>query len=237
MYTSRRPCPVMLLPILLALGGCDVGVNADVQIQPGSESGGVAVVNGTIEVGSRAHVDGDLSTVNGPVTVGPEAVVNRVSTINGNITLGEAALAQSITTVNGEVTLESQASVAGSVELVQGDVRLESRAQIDGDVESVAGSIRLLDARIGGDVRTVSADVILAGESMIAGGLRIENGKSRGAARPRIIVGPGSMIAGTIFLEEPTEIYVSESGRIGGVEGAMSGDQVVRFKGKEPELQ
>lgn len=237
MHVSRRANPIITLPLMLALAGCEVGLNADVRIEPGSESGAVAVINGRIEVGAGARIDGDLSTVNGPVTVAERAVVERISTINGDVTLGPAAMGDDVRTVNGDITLGPKSVLSGSVELVQGDIRLEPGARIEGDVDSVAGSLRLLDAQVGGNVTTVSADVTLGGASMIAGDLRIENGKSPDAARPRIVVGPGSVIEGRISLDEPAEIYVSESGRIGGVEGAMTIDEVVRFAGPEPGPQ
>lgn len=233
-----RPARLSALwPLVLLLGGCEAGVNADISIPAGAESGGAAVINGRIVVGGGARVDGELSTVNGPVEIGPDATVEDVNTVNGVVTLGSGARADSVQAVNGGVTLEEGARATGSLEIVQGDVRLAPGAEVAGDVGAVAGTIRLRDARIGGRVTTVTADVTLTGESVIGQGIRVESRTGSGGGRPRIVVGPGSRVDGVLDFDGPADVYVSEAAEIGDVRGVVAAGDVVRFRGSEPDLR
>lgn len=228
-----------VLPLLLALsvGGCEVGVNKDVAVAGGERSSGAAVINGRIDVGPEAEVSGELSTVNGRVNVDRDAVVAGINTVNGAVTLGPAASARSINTVNGDVTLGESARVERDVELVNGDIRLGVGAEVGGDAGAVSGSIRLRDARVGGDVTTVTADVTLSGSSVIAGKLRVGRGGGMAGGGPRIVIGPGSRVEGVLEFEDEAEVYVSEEAEIGGVEGVLAEEDIVRFAGPEPTLQ
>lgn len=233
---SFRPLAA-LCALALLLGGCEVGVNKDIVVAGGERSNGAAVVNGRIDVGPGAEVTGELSTVNGRVNVDRDATVAGINTVNGAVTLGPGASARSIGIVNGDVTLGEAARVAGKVDVVNGDVRLGTGAEAGGDVSTVSGAIRLSDARVGGDVTTVTADITLSGESVIAGRILVESrvGVSKGV--PRIVIGPGSRVEGVLEFEGDAEVYVSEEAEIGGVEGVLSADDIVRFAGPEPSLQ
>ena len=52
--------------------------------------------------------------------------------------------------------------------------------------------------------------------------------------KPKIIIGPGSRVDGTIKLEREVELYISETAKVGGVTGEMSMDDAIRFKGNRP---
>lgn len=233
---SFSPAPALCVLALL-LGGCEVGVNKDIVVAGGERSSGAAVINGRIDVGPGAEVTGELSTVNGRVNVDRDATVAGINTVNGAVTLGTGASADSIGTVNGDITLGESARVSGKVDVVNGDIRLGIGAEVGGDVSSVSGTIRLRDARVGGDVSTVTADITVSGESVIAGKIFIESrvGVSKGA--PRIVIGPGSRVEGVLEFEGDAEVYVSEEAEIGGVEGVLTVDDIVRFAGPEPMLQ
>lgn len=231
-----RPVPALCLLALL-LGGCEVGVNKNIVVAGGERSSGAAVINGRIDVGPGAEVTGELSTVNGRVNVDRDAAVAGIDTVNGAVTLGTGASARSIGTVNGDVTLGESARVNGKVDIVNGDIRLGIGAEVDGDVSSVNGTIRLRDARVGGDVTTVSADITVSGESVIAGRILIESRVGMSDGAPRIVIGPGSRVEGVLEFEDDAEVYVSEEAVIGGVEGVLSTDDIVRFAGPEPMLQ
>ena len=79
----------------------------------------------------------------------------------------------------------------------------------------------------------------MADKSTVKGDLIVEKpsnwnwnkGKKR---KPRIVVGPGSVVEGTIRLEREVELFISESATVGGVEGEMSMDDAVRFSGEKP---
>jgi len=234
--SAPHRCALTLL-LALSVGGCEVGVNEDVAIAGGERSSGAAVINGRIDVGPDAEVTGELSTVNGGVNVDRDAAVAGINTVNGAVTLGPGASARSISTVNGDVTLGESARVERGVDLVNGDTRLGVGSEVGGDLGTVSGSIRLRDARVGGDVTTVSADVTLSGSSVIAGKLRVDSGGGMAGGVPRIVIGPGSRVEGALEFEDDAEVYVSEEAEIGGVEGVLSEDDIVRFAGPEPALQ
>ena len=56
-------------------------------------------------------------------------------------------------------------------------------------------------------------------------------GKKR---KPRVVIGPGSRVEGTIVVEHEIELYISESAEVGHVEGVMSIDDAQRFSGNRP---
>jgi hypothetical protein len=219
------------------LVGCDVGVNKDIAIAAGEPSSGAAVINGRIDVGAGAEVTGELSTVNGRIVVDRDAAVAGVNTVNGAVTLGTGASARNINTVNGDVSIGDSASVAGTVELVNGDIRLGTGAEVGGNVGAVSGTIRLRDAQVGGDVTTVAADVTLGGNSVIAGRLVVESRGGIGEGAPRIVIGPGSRVEGVLEFGDDAEVYISEQAEIGGVQGVLAEEDIVRFAGPEPNLQ
>ena len=51
---------------------------------------------------------------------------------------------------------------------------------------------------------------------------------------PVIVIGPGSVVEGSIVLEREVKLYISESAEVGGVEGKMSMSDAVRFSGDHP---
>ena len=53
----------------------------------------------------------------------------------------------------------------------------------------------------------------------------------------RIVVGPGSRVEGVLEFEDEAQVYVSEEAEIGGVEGVLGEEDIVRFAGPEPTLQ
>ncbi|NBC22110.1 MAG: hypothetical protein GVY21_01400 [Gammaproteobacteria bacterium] len=226
-----------LCAIALLLGGCEVGVNKDITIAAGERSSGAAVVNGRIDVGAGAEVTGELSTVNGRIRVDRDARVAGINTVNGTVTLDTGAGARNINAVNGDVTIGESASVAGTVELVNGDIRLGAGAEVAGSVGVVTGSLRLLDARVDGDVTTVTADVTLSGSSVIVGRLVVESRGGIGEGAPRIVIGPGSRVEGVLEFGDDAEVYVSEDAEIGGVQGVLTEEDIVLFAGPEPNLQ
>jgi hypothetical protein len=47
---------------------------------------------------------------------------------------------------------------------------------------------------------------------------------------PRVVIGPGSVVTGTLRFERPVKLYVSERATIGNVVGATA----VKFSGEHP---
>jgi hypothetical protein len=103
----------------------------------------------------------------------------------------------------------------------------------------VNGRILLQASTVGGDISTVSGDILLLDASEVMGDIVVE--KSRGwgwnekkSRVPEIIIGPGSKVHGNIHLERVVKLYISESAEVGGVTGEMSMSDAVRFSGERP---
>ena len=89
--------------------------------------------------------------------------------------------------------------------------------------------------------RRVHFDTHMAGRMAgggIEGDLIVEKpggwGWNKESNIPRVVIGPGSRVEGTIRLEREVKLYISESAEVGGVEGEMTMDDAVRFRGKRP---
>ena len=90
----------------------------------------------------------------------------------------------------------------------------------------------------GSRVSTVSGDIELADGAVVKGDIVVEKpggwGWNKDNDVPRVVIGPGSRVEGTIRLEREVKLFISESAEVGGVEGKMSMADAVIFKGKRP---
>lgn len=228
-----------LLGLLMAVPVYGASVNKSIKIGAGETSDGASSVNGSITVGENAVVTGGVRTVNGSIKVGDGARIANAATVNGSVTIGNGVVGDNFETVNGSIRLGTDVSVSGDLETVNGKISAKSGSKITGRAENVNGEISFEGSEITGDVTTVTGDVRLSDGAIIKGDLIIEKpsmwsfgqGKKR---EPEIVIGPGSTVAGVIRLEREVKLYISETASVGGVEGAMSMDDAVRFSGERP---
>lgn len=222
----------------LFLGGAAHGffdINENVEIEPGSETGGHSSVNGSIDVGSDAVVNGDLETVNGSIRVDRNARIEDAQTVNGRIRLGSGVTAGEVQSVNGSILVEQGATLE-DISVVNGRIELQPGARAAQDIGNVNGEILVEGAEIGGDLTTVNGDVSLMDGSHLAGDLTVEEPDGFGLDRrtPRIVIGPDARVDGDIVLEREVELYISETAEVGGVRGVMTLSDAVRFSGDHP---
>lgn len=196
----------------------------------------ISEVNGAIEVAANQQA-GNVSTVNGQIQIGAGARVGAVDTVNGRIILDKGGSAESLKTVNGSVTVEADGRVARSVTAVNGSITLERNADVQGRVATVNGDIRLDGAHVAQGIQTAEGDIEVARQSRVEGGIRVEK-ENQGwfsfsfwDQPPRIIIGPGTVVQGTLKFEREVKLYVSDTATIGPVEGA----QAIRFSGERPK--
>lgn len=228
-----------LLALLMVVPALGASINKSIKVEAGSESGGASSVNGSITVGADAVVTGGLKTVNGSIRVDSGASIENASTVNGGVRIAENVHAENLSTVNGGVKVGESAVVDGEIEAVNGGISVKKGARIGQSVSNVNGQIDLSGAEVGGDVSTVTGDVNVVDGSVVKGDLIVEkpsnwgwgNKKNR---KPRIVIGPGSTVAGVIDLEREVELYISATANVGGVSGVMSMDDAVRFDGDKP---
>jgi DUF4097 and DUF4098 domain-containing protein YvlB len=185
-------------------------------------TGNISKVNGsiTLEPGEQAA---DVSTVNGSVTIGSRAQVRDVETVNGSIRLGERAQARSVETVNGGVTLGDGALVSDGVSAVNGSLTLKPGVRVDGRLENVNGDFELDGAEVHGGLETVNGDVRVGAGSRIDGGILVEKSSgwfSTGRGKPpRITIESGAVVNGTLRFEREVELHVADGAVVGPVEG------------------
>lgn len=205
---------LILLPLLVCTTAC------------------VAGVNGSVDVAAGQPVR-DASTVNGSIHIEPNAKIAEGSTVNGSITLGDHATAQSLTTVNGHVTVDNGARVAKGIETVNGALSVAQGAQVTGDATNVNGHISVEGGHIGGGIETVNGDIDITGNAVVDSGLIVRKNESEfnfSNRIPRVVIGPGATVNGTLKFERPVQLYVSNSAHVGQIVGATP----VKFSGEQP---
>ncbi len=189
----------------------------------GNEDMDIDKVNGSIHVPDNATV-GKLSTVNGGIHVGANARAKSAETVNGGIDVEDGATVDSLETVNGGIHLGGGVKVAKTVEAVNGSITLGKGSDVAGHASNVNGSLKLDGAHVGGGLETVSGDITIGANSRVEGGLLVNEDHSWfhwGTSRkPRIVIGPHATVEGKLVFKREVDLYVSDSAKIGPVEGA-----------------
>jgi DUF4097 and DUF4098 domain-containing protein YvlB len=235
-YAYKTSFTIGLLVLLMAVPALGASVNKSIKIDAGAESDGATTVNGSIRVGENAVVTGRLETVNGSIRIDDGAEIEDAETVNGRLQLGDGVRASNLSTVNGAVTLGKGTIVSGDIEAVNGAITVEKEAAVAGAVGNVNGRIELTGTEIGGNVSTVTGDVQVE-QSVLKSDLVIEKPSfwSRVSNRkPRVVIGPGSRIEGSLVIEYEIELFVSDSAELGEVRGVMTLDDATRFSGDMP---
>lgn len=189
-------------------------------------------VNGSIRLRDN-QVGGALSTVNGSITLDEHAKADTVETVNGSIELGADAGAHSLETVNGGISLGERARVERKLDTVNGAISLARGSEALGKVSNVNGRIRLDAAHIAGGIETVNGDVDVGADSKVEGGIFVDENKGTHWGKqklPRIVIGPHAVVEGKLTFKREVELFVSDSAKIGAVEGAKA----VTFSGAQP---
>lgn len=236
---TKSAFTVGLLVLLMSVPALGASINKSIKVAAGEEAGGATSVNGSISVGDDATVTGNLKTVNGSIRVDSGATIESASTVNGGLRLADGVKADSLSTVNGSINVGEKGVIDGEISAVNGRISIGGGTRIDDDVGNVNGQIGLSGAEVGGDLSTVNGDIELSDGAVVKGDLVVEKpsnwswGKEK-SRKPRIVIGPGSRVEGTLRLERKVDLFISESAEVGGVSGEMTLDDAVRFSGKRP---
>ncbi len=228
-----------LLALAVAVPAHGGNVNKSVKIAAGSQSSGASSVNGSISVGAGAVVTGDLDTVNGRIRVDSDVSVKDVSTVNGSLTIKSGVSADNLSTVNGSIEVAENVTIDGAIEAVNGEIWIDKGSTVALGVSNVNGEIELVASVVGGDLSTVSGDIQLRDGAEVKGDIIVEKPGSwwwanKETRTPEVVIGPGSRVHGNIRLERVVKLYISETAEVGGVIGAMSMSDAIRFSGKHP---
>ena len=213
-------------------------MNKSVKVGSGESSDGESTVNGSITIGDGATVTGEISTVNGSIRIGDGATIRDAETVNGGLRVDDNVKSEDLSTVNGTIRVANDVTVDGRVSTVNGKIEVGGGSKVSNNLGNVNGAIELEGSMVGGVVTTVGGDIELSDGAVVKGDVIVEKpggwGWNKDSDIPRVVIGPGSRVEGTIRLEREVKLYISESAEVGGVEGEMSMDDAVRFKGKRP---
>ena len=227
-----------LLLVLSSGPSLAFGVNKSIKIGAGEESGSQSTVNGSISVGNQAVVDGSLETVNGTIRIDDDVRLTDASTVNGSIRIGSGVSAIDVESVNGSIRIGDNVVIDGEVSVVNGKITIGQGSSVADGVSNVNGELRIVGSDIGGDMTTVNGDVWLTDNATLRGNLVVEKpggwGWGRKRNKPKVVIGPGARVLGTIEAEHAIELYVSESATIGRVTGEIDENDIVRFSGARP---
>jgi DUF4097 and DUF4098 domain-containing protein YvlB len=252
MMTTVRRLPLALawsLLCALALSGCINSHDSDSASINGSAANdgdddhddvtsngnGTHAVNGSIHVSASAP-GGEVSTVNGSIRADENAQIAGGHTVNGSISLGDHASAMSLTTVNGGIALGQGAKVSETVTTVNGTLTLRPGAEVDGRLSNVNGAILLAEATVKGGISTVNGNIEIGARSHVQGGVVVHKPSSgffqwwTDSDKPRIVVGPGAVVEGTMTFDRAVQLFVSDTATIGQVTGATP----IKFSGDHP---
>ncbi len=238
-FAWKSTFTVGFLALMMSVPALGASINKSIKIAAGEESGGATSVNGSITVGPDATVTGNLKTVNGSIRIDDRASIEGAATVNGGLRLADNVRAESLATVNGSINVGDDGEISGEVGAVNGRISLNRGTRVGDDVGNVNGQIGVAGAEVGGDVTTVNGDIELSDGAVVKGDVVVEKpsnwswGKEK-SRKPRIVIGPGSRVEGTIRLEREVELFISESAEVGGVSGEMTMDDAVRFEGDRP---
>ena len=221
--------------VLGALVAHAANPNKSVIIGDGETVDGASSVNGSVRLGNSTTANGSVSTVNGSVKVGTNAAILDANTVNGSVTIGDGTRTEDLSTVNGAIRLGMTVSVDGEITAVNGDISSKAGSTVSRSVGNVNGSITLAGSEVGSNVSTVVGDITLEDQTTVQGDLIVEKPQRNNRGdKPTIIIGPGSRVVGTVVVEHPVNLFISESANVGGVSGVMSLDDAVRFSGSRP---
>lgn len=124
-------------------------VNGSIKVGDDARVRQVGSVNGSVRLGMRVTVGGEVSTVNGSLRAEQGTVVEGdVETVNGSIALDGTTVRGNIQTVNGGVTLDSDSQVTGSIILPKNrgsnnwskrkvlEIRILDGSLVEGDIDN-----------------------------------------------------------------------------------------------------
>lgn len=226
---------ISAIAAILLLAACGSGsVNDNIRIGKGeTRDGGARSVNGNIIVGSDAELTGDVSSVNGNIELDEGAKVGNIKSVNGSIRLAERSSAGNLDSVNGSLRMGPGAT-SGGIRLVNGSLDAGADARVSGDAFLVNGSAELFGATVDGDLETYSGNMLVTDASTVSGSIRVKKPKGvfDSSDKPRIVIGPNSVVEGGVVAEVEIKLFVHESASVESVQGA----EAQAFSGSVSEL-
>jgi hypothetical protein len=110
-------------------------VNGSISVGDHATVASAKTVNGSVHIGEESHSE-TLGTVNGDVSVGKNSVVaGDITSVNGELTLSDDAVVQGAAkNVNSNIIIGQRAHVGGRIVTTNGDITLQDNARVDGGI-------------------------------------------------------------------------------------------------------
>lgn len=200
-------------------------INESIILHPTSDDPfKLQTINGEIKVG-KGYTLGDVRSVNGEIQLGQDNTAKVVSTVNGDIGINKGSQVELVRSVNGNLRV-SGVKVSGDVTSVNGRIKALDNSQIAGNVRTTNGKIFLRDAKVHQNVQMSDGNIELR-DTLIEGDVVVTEKRiweylslDFDFFRPKIIVGPNTIITGKIKSNRRIKLFVHESAQIAGIEGA-----------------
>lgn len=144
-------------------------VNGKIRVDDKSKIEDAVTVNGSLSIAEGVD-SGDLTTVNGSISVGDDSTVDgEIEAVNGSITLHKGSkVAMNVGNVNGDIELEGS-EVGGNLKTVNGDVYLADGAEIKGDIVIEKPSMWSF-----GSEKSNPPEIVIGPGSVVGGVIRAE---------------------------------------------------------------
>lgn len=169
---------------------------------------------------ASATQGGDISRVNGSISISDNSQMQALSTVNGSIKLGNNVRVRSAETVNGSIKAASGLQVQRGLSTVNGSIELSHGAQVGADVTTVNGAIRLDKTIVAGKLSTVNGNISLQNSSLVKGDIVFaERKKSRSwfgkdqdeKNQPKLYISADSVVEGKIILRQPVQLQLENT--------------------------
>ena len=176
---------------------------------------------------------GDLSSVNGNVTLQDNVVARDVSAVNGNIEISNHVQVNGLSTVNGDIQAQTYLTVNRDVSTVNGNIFFAANTKVGQDVTTVNGDIKLTQTVIGDDVKTKNGSITLAQGSIVEGDIEFESQhdkswwseKSREHNPPTLTIDELSDVEGKIILNQLVILEIANPALLAKVERRYKSQQ------------
>lgn len=212
----RGAAMVALLGTLAVTTAC-----SSIQVADGGKmSGGKNLFMGKIDVGSNATVGGELSTNNGSIRVGDEAVVKNLRTKRGNIGIGRGTTVEGgLTTGLGDIVLGENVNLTGGAVSENGTITVNDGCKIGGSLRATS-HISVTNSEIAQNVYSSQGNIDLVG-TKVEGGVNLERSTNVIAdGGQTLTLGKGTVVEGPIKVSSNVRVRIHSSAKAkGGVTG------------------
>jgi hypothetical protein len=193
----------LIIAAAFSLPACKTSLNESYIVNDGEMiDEGASTVNGMIQVGENAAVNGDCMSVNGTIDVGVNSRVKELSTVNGDINVGK------------------DSNVRGDVHLINGNILCEPGVKVKGSVETINGRMKFEQTLVQNDLSTYNGNIEIYDKTVIDGDIIIKERHGMDMDHHKLAIEiDNSHVKGDIINEDPetdVTVYLYNGGKVSG---------------------